>query len=275
MSDASLRAELEAVYTAAAKALAAKDIQAFLANVHGVEEAEIGGESDFAEALPFLQDMLPPLASTTFVAVAQEGDLAGYYQTAREGKAVNVTLLPFVKDGDAWKLVLQGASYAFEPEAGEDVDARVRELIATEDMLQLRAPDAQSGPPTEAMDMDVRAAINCMAYDYELRVAINGVPLDVEGGKSESRMLFGLVAGAEPQAPAVLHVGSNDIQIDYRKTEGGEMAVLTVEITVLPDRPSFRFISADRPSGSVSRTFTVPGSDDEEVAVVEISDDGT
>ena len=274
MSDESLRGELEAAYGAVVDALKRKDFEAFAAAAHGPEGAGEGGAEEFAEAAEFLLEMTPELSQTTFVAVKAEGDdLAGYYYTLNDGTYENVFLSTFLKVEGRWRLVLGSNSYSFEPEPGEDVVAKAKALIESEASLQLQRPSEEPEQhDASEWDTEIRAALDCMAYDCEVKLAINGAPLGFEGGKSYSGMLFGVSPGAEPAAPAVLRVGENQIQVDYRKTGGEAGWPLTVEIRVLPDRQCFR-LSAAKASGSVAATFHVPASEDEEVRLVEINDE--
>jgi hypothetical protein len=51
------------------------------------------------------------------------------------------------------------------------------------------------------MSEDLMAAIDVMAYGYEVSVSINGIDIGVRGGKSESKRLFGVNHSMVSQLP--------------------------------------------------------------------------
>jgi hypothetical protein len=231
---AALRKELETVYNAQVESLVKRDPGAFLESLYGAEERAEMIRSRFAEMAEGLLEMIPRLDQTTFVAVRTEGDdLAGYYFFVRDPQFVNIQLSKFVKVGGRWRIVPESTGYSFAPEEGEDVLARAAALVDSEPQLRLERPappPAASRAPAGSWDESLQAFLDCMAYDYEVAIAINGAPIDFKGGKSFSGRLFGAAAGGEPAQPAVLRAGENRIDVAYRFTgkEAGPSLTVTV-----------------------------------------------
>jgi hypothetical protein len=201
-----LRKELEGVYRAARQALQKKDFKAFLASVYGPEEAGDDVRAQFGEMAESILDFTPELSQTRFVTIKTEGDdVAGYYHVLQDADFANILLTRFVKVGERWHMVLDSQGHSFQPKAGEDILAKAREFIKSEKSLKLERPEPvtfEAQPTT--WDETVRAVLNCMAYDYEVTIVINGAPIDFTGGKSFSGILVGAAGGAPPAAPAVL-----------------------------------------------------------------------
>jgi len=86
------------------------------------------------------------------------------------------------------------------------------------------------------MSEDLMAAIDAMAYGYEVKISINGIDIGVAGGKSESKRLFGKNHSMVSQLPenmknlACLRTGENEMKIDYRRMQGEDSTGLTIEI---------------------------------------------
>ena len=271
------RSELEHVYRAARKALQAKDFDTFLASVYGPEQAGEEVRAQFGEMAQSILDFTPDLSQTTFVTIKTEGeDLAGYYHILQDEHFANILLTRFVKVAGRWRMVLDSQGYSFQPKPGEDITAKAREFIKSEQSLTLKRPEpvALEAQPT-AWDETVRAVLNCMAYDYEVKIAINGAPINFSGGKSYSGILVGAAGGASPAAPAVLQAGENCVDVEYRKTKEEQGPGLEVTINVLPDQLSFRLVTARKQSGKVSAKFFVPPVPSEQVSPVEIDDDAS
>lgn len=269
-----LRKELEAAYTSLFKALKKKDFDAAVAGILAPPGAfDEESRDEFAELAKDLLDMMPELSKTKFVAVKAQGDdLAGYYCLFKEGEFWTVALHTFVKADGRWKWVPGGNSSSFPAKAGEDVLAKAKQLVETSEALSLKPPEFAEGP-TVPKGSEPRGVINCMAYDYELKIAINGAPLKFAGGKSFSGVLFEAPAGGQPAEPAVLRMGENQITVEYRKTSAKAGPGLTLEIIAFPDRPSFKLLTATKPQGKVSARFLVPADPKEKIRLVEIDDD--
>jgi len=272
-----LRSELERVYRAVRQALQNKDFDTFLASVFGPEEAGEGVREQFGEMAESILEFTPDLSGTTFVTIKTEGDdLAGYYYVLQDANFANILLTRFVRVGDRWRMVLDSQGYSFQPKPGDDIPAKAREFIKTEPGLKLERPEPTAfEAPATTWDESVRAVLNCMAYDYEVKIAINGAPIDFAGGKSFSGILVGAASGGKPVAPAVLRLGENGIEVEYRKTKVEEGPGLEVSINVLPEQLSFRLVTARKKSGKVSAKFVVPATETEHVSPVEIDDDAT
>ncbi len=269
-----LRKELEAAYTTLFNALKKKDFDAavpgILAPPGALDEASRG---EFAEMADDLLEMMPELSKTRFVAVKSDGDkLAGYYCVFKEDGFWNVVLHTFVRMEGRWKWVPGGNSSSFKPKPGEDVLAKAKQLVETSEVLRLKPPDL-GGAAAVPRGAEPRAVLSCMAYDYAVKIAINGAPLKFAGGKSFSGMLFEAPAGAQPAEPAVLRMGENQITVEYRKTNGKGSSRLTVEIMAFPDRPSLKLVTASKPQGEVTAKFHVPADPKEQVRLMEIDDD--
>jgi hypothetical protein len=272
-----LRTELERVYRAVRKALQAKDLEAFLSSVYGPEEAGKEVRAQFAEMAESVLDFTPDLPQTTFVTIMTEGeDLAGYYHILQDAHFANILLTRFVKVAERWRMVLDSQGYSFQPKPGDDIAAKAREFIKSEQSLKLARPEPvtfEAQPTT--WDETVRAVLNCMAYDYEVKIAINGAPINFSGGKSYSGILVGAAGGAPPAAPAVLQAGENRIDVEYRKTKEEEGPGLELSINVLPEQLSFRLVTARKQSGKVNARFFVPPTPSEPASPVEIDDDAS
>lgn len=86
------------------------------------------------------------------------------------------------------------------------------------------------------MSEDVMAAIDVMAYGYEVTVLINGIDIGVKGGKSESKRLLGANHSMVSQLPeelknlACLNPGENELKIEYKRLKDVDSTGLTVEI---------------------------------------------
>lgn len=280
MADAALRAELEAVYNAQIAALKNKDAEAYVATTLVPEGTaddvhDPAKRAEFTDAADFLLELTPELSQTTFVTIKTEGDdLAGYYYTTRDENFVNVTLITFVRVEGRWLLAPENKSSSFTPGEGQDVQAKVAELIETSDMLRLARPKPpEPGPDASGWATDVRAVLNVMAYDYELEIAINGTPLKSKGGHSWSGVLFGVAPAASPAEPAVLQSGMNEIEIAYRRTTAQSGPSLSVELLVPPDRLCFRLTTAGA-SGKSRSHFRIPMIDSEEIEPVIIEGKG-
>jgi hypothetical protein len=254
-----LRRELEAAYHAHVKALEGKDAAAFLDAVYGSEGKAETFRSRFGEIAESLLEMTPRLETSTFVAIRTEGeDLAGYYFIHRDPSFVNVCLTRFVKAEGRWKIVPESCSASFEPEEGEDVVARARELIETEEGLRLERParpgDAPPSAPPFSWNESVQAILDCMAYGYEIQIAINGAMMPFTGGRSYSGRLFGLAEGAEPLQPAVLLAGDNQFDLTYRRT-GDLDATLSLTIRGPSGAPVLQFGPIRGESGRLNAAF--------------------
>jgi hypothetical protein len=86
------------------------------------------------------------------------------------------------------------------------------------------------------MSEDLMAVIEVMAYGYEVAISINGVDIGVQGGKSESKRLFGANHSMVSQLPeqmknlACLKSGENELKIEYKRLKDEDSTGLTVEI---------------------------------------------
>jgi hypothetical protein len=86
------------------------------------------------------------------------------------------------------------------------------------------------------MSEDVMAAIDVMAYGYEVTVLINGIDIGVQGGKSESKRLLGANHSMVSQLPeelknlACLKSGENELKITYKRLKEVDTTGLTVEV---------------------------------------------
>ena len=276
------RKKLEAVYTAYVQALRDKDADAFLAAAAVPEEMPAEAlQGHLAEDSDMMLATSPELSQTEFVDIKTLGDeLAGYYCTwavPDSPKQVTIVLIPFQKTQAGWKVLLGGSVYGFEPEPGQDVQAKVRELIEAEPSLQLEPPEDAAAAMGDC-DTDLSAVLECSAYDYEVTITVNGVQLDCSGGASHGLRLFGVAAGGEPGGLAVLRPGENRIDVTYRKTKADVPFPLEVKIFLQPAGECFRLVAGKRPSGSLGGTFEIPRSPTEdirpdEIRLVEVTDD--
>ena len=290
MADESLRGELEAVYTACREAAAAKDLEGFLAVLHVPEGAPVEQVREgFDEFADMLCEGMPTLDEAEFVAVKTAGDdLAGLYLAMRDPDApsvLTVLLMPFRRHEEGWRITCSASTATVDLEEGEDFHAKARELVETSETLQLEETSAEEeqaqaelSASLEVCDTDLCAAVECMAYDFELAIAVNGVPVHYKGGSSYGCRLFGVVEGAEPRGYAALRVGENQITIRYRKTDLDATSTLSVRILV-PAGCLLHFERARPAADEVSATFHIPKpvTDDiaaDDIQTVELTDAG-
>lgn len=149
MAADTLRAELEAAYSAVVEAVRAGDCEAFIAAVlppaPGTEDAM---RADFERSSDLFRQLLPDLAHTTFVAVrAESDDLAAYFHARPD--LVNLSkaqliLTPFVRVEGCWKLLLKGILHTFDYDfLDDDLRDRARHIVETHPGLRLEPPPTQ------------------------------------------------------------------------------------------------------------------------------------
>jgi len=86
------------------------------------------------------------------------------------------------------------------------------------------------------MNEELMAAIDVMAYGYEVSVSINGADIGISGGKSQSLRLMGRDHPMASRLPddmknlACLQPGENELEIAYKRTPGEDSSGLTIEI---------------------------------------------
>ena len=161
-----------------------------------------------------------------------------------------------------------GGISGFEPEEGEDIDARIAELIENDSAIQLRPPEDDESMGRD-FDMDLSAILNCSAYDHKLAITINGVTLNYQGGSSFSQRLFGVNEGVEPSNPGILQVGENRIRVTYQRIPDDSLFPMTVEIMIPPAGYCFR-LSTLKTDGDVDATFVIPRVPTEDISPEEI-----
>jgi hypothetical protein len=261
MANDVIRSELEAVLGAYIEALKNKDIEAFI-NIVRLPDgfSEEGLREEFSEFAEFTLDTTPDPNEAKFVTVKTLGDdLAGYYCTYTypdDPKAINIMLTTFNKTDKGWKVLMGGGISGFEPEEGEDINARIADLIENDSTIQLRSPEEEE-PMGMDFDMNLSAVLNCMAYDHKLAITINGVALDFQGGSSFSQQLFGKSEGKEPSNPGVLQLGENRITVAYQKINDDPQFPMTVEVMLPPAGYCFS-LSTLKADGDVEATFIIP-----------------
>ena len=272
MANDEIRFELEAAFSVYAKALKNRDVDRFITATHlpeGFSEDEL--REDFSEFAEFTMGSTPDLKDTKFVTIKTLGDdLAGYYCTYTDPddpKAINIILTSFKKSDEGWKVLMGGGISGFEPEEGEDVEARVAELIENDSAIQLRPPEDEESMGMD-FDMDLSAVMNCSAYDHKLVITINGVTLDFQGGSSFSQRLFGVSGGVEPSNPGILQLGENRITVNYQKTQDSPFP-MTVEVMLPPAGYCFR-LNTLKAAGDVEATFIIPRVPTEDLSLEEI-----
>ena len=268
------REELEAVYAAYLVAMKGKDVEALRAAAAIPDQMPAEAlEEHLAEGAEMMLEMSPELSQTEFVDMKTLGDeLAGYYCTWPDPdspKGFNIVLIPFEKTAAGWKVQMGGSVYGFEPEAGEDVQARVRELVETEPSLQLESPDDAAADMGD-LDPDMSAVLECSAYDYEVTIAVNGVQLDCRGGASHGLRLFGVAAGGESGGLAVLRQGENRIDVAYHRTREDAPFPLELKIFLQPAGECFHLLAGKHESGSLGGTFDIPRRETEDIRPEEI-----
>lgn len=273
MANDAIRSDLEKVFGVYRDALKKGDVEAFMTAVSlpdGFSEEEL--REDFSEFAEFTLGATPDLNETKFVTVKTLGDdLAGYYCTYThpdDPKGINIVLTPFKKSDKGWKVLMGGGISGFEPEEGEDIDARVAELIENDSVIQLRPPEDEESMGMD-FNMDLSAVLNCLAYDHKLVITINGVTLDFQGGSSFSQRLFGISEDAEPSNPGILQLGENRITVSYQRIRDDSPFPMTVEVMLPPAGYCFS-LSTLKADGDVEATFIIPRVPTEDISPEEI-----
>ncbi len=118
------------------------------------------------------------------------------------------------------------------------------------------------------MAEELMAAIDVMAYGYEVKVMINGIDIGIEGGKSEGKRLFGMdspaVKGLPPEFKnlACLKEGQNEITVTYKKIPDAKMPSLTINLSTEEQFKKgehlFYVKDIQDDSGEIKETFTLP-----------------
>lgn len=86
------------------------------------------------------------------------------------------------------------------------------------------------------MSEELMAAIDVMAYGYEVTVSINGLDIGIKGGKSESKRLMGQDDPTGGRLPAdmknlaCLKSGENALAISYKRLTDEDFGPMTIEI---------------------------------------------
>jgi hypothetical protein len=126
----------------------------------------------------------------------------------------------------------------------------------------------------------LEAILECFGYGYQVKVVVNGVDVNVKGGRSESKRLLDrnnpLIKDVPPQMKNlfVLKPGENQIQIEFTK-QGTESDRLTFSLQ--PEgypAPVFALYSKSKPSGKVESKFTVEAKAPADFRPVYVSDEG-
>lgn len=111
---------------------------------------------------------------------------------------------------------------------------------------------------------DIDAAIDCMAYGYQIKVLVNGKDLNMAGGGSAAVRLFSeehsMKAEAAPEIVErlfILKPGENTLRVEYNKN-GDETSRLTLNLQLSghEEGPVLTLETADA-SGVFEKTFTV------------------
>jgi hypothetical protein len=112
----------------------------------------------------------------------------------------------------------------------------------------------------EAPEPDVEAILSVMGYGYSVRVLVNGADTGVQGGKSESKRLFGknhpMIAQAAPAIRArhfLLVPGANEIAIEYSKVDAktSDRLEITLEADGYP-KPLLQLVNRHKASDQLS-----------------------
>ena len=112
---------------------------------------------------------------------------------------------------------------------------------------------------------EVEAVLSVMGYGYSVKVLVNGVDTGVQGGKSESKRLFGkthpMMAKAAPAVRArhfLLLPGANEIVIEYSRTDPktGDRLEITLEADGYP-KPLLQLVDRQKPSDKLSVSVQV------------------
>jgi hypothetical protein len=283
MSD-ELRTELEAAYESYHDALFAGNATSFMDAA--ILPPHLSGEQFLARFDDFASDELasgPDLADRQFVTLKTVGDdLAGYYSLWRPQDDLDtacVAMTAFRRTPEGWKVVVGGTTVNFTPKPGEDIQATAMQIIESDEDMRLQSTDADAMPvdgddaPAGNTSTALQAALECMAYDCEMSIAINGVPLRFRGGQSRSQLLQTVREGASPEDPNVLRVGRNDVVMAYRRKADGPPASLEIH---LQSGPCLRMEPA-RAEGRLSGSFVISpsppeGSQPDEMSCVVVTD---
>jgi len=117
-----------------------------------------------------------------------------------------------------------------------------------------------AGRGAEAPEPELEAVLSVMGYGYSVKVLVNGVDTGVQGGKSESKRLFGkthpMMAKAAPAVRArhfLLLPGANEIVVEYSKTDPktGDRLEITLEADGYP-KPLLQLVNRQKPSDKLN-----------------------
>jgi len=256
MSD-DLRRELEAAYAAYRQALRSKDAEAFLAAA--ILPPQLPREMFMEMFEEFADDELtsgPDLADRQLVTIKTAGDdSAGYYAVWRpedDPKAARLAMTVFRRTPDGWKVAVGGGTIGFAAAPGADLLETAMMIVESDEDMKLQpAGDVEPGGEP---DTSLEAVLECMAYDCELSIAINGAGLKFQGGGSYGTYLFGAREGDSPREPNVLRAGENEIVVAYRRKADGPPTTLEIRVAA----GACLKIVATRPAGKLAGRFTIP-----------------
>lgn len=115
---------------------------------------------------------------------------------------------------------------------------------------------AHSARGAGAPDPEVDAVLSVMGYGYSVKILVNGADTGVQGGKSESKRLFGknhpMMAQAAPSVRArhfLLVPGANEIVIEYVKADpkASDRLEITLEAEGYPG-PLLQLVNREKAS---------------------------
>jgi hypothetical protein len=126
----------------------------------------------------------------------------------------------------------------------------------------------------------MEATLDCFGYGYKVKVVVNGVDVNVKGGKSEVKRLFDrnnpLIKEVPPEMKNlfILKPGENQIQVEFTK-QGKERDKLTLSLHPAGyPAPVFALYSKSKPAGRVESKFTVQAKAPGDFRPVYVSDEG-
>jgi hypothetical protein len=122
--------------------------------------------------------------------------------------------------------------------------------------------------------------LSCFGYGYKVKVVVNGVDINVKGGKSESKRLFNQDNALAKQVPPemknlfVLKRDENQIQVEFtRERTDNTGLTLSLQPEEYP-APVFFLYSKSKASGKVESKFTVEAKAPQDFLPVYVSDEG-
>lgn len=120
-------------------------------------------------------------------------------------------------------------------------------------------------PHTAAANDPISAFIDSYGYGYEVKITINGIPINVIKGKGQqATRLFSAdhpmlaEASEEQKSLFLLREGENSLVVEFRKLDEGMIPLqVKLEIPKRYSKPLFHLTTTTRRKGTIERKFRI------------------